>query len=264
MNQDKIGSFIKKIRSEKQMTQLELAEKIGVTDRAISKWERGKGLPDISLLIPLSNELGITVLELLTGEKIIDENKAVVNIIKNHNKKIKLWKYLFLTIINIILIITSIIIFTGYIIPNKYQNNKNQGILKIISSSMLPTFEVGDTIVYDKVSINNIKENDLVIYYYKDSNNTINNIKTIHRVNKIIYDNTGNINLITKGDNNLELDNNYVTKDNFIGIYNHKLPYLLNTFIKENKTISPMLLTFLIVVILSIIYLDILEIIKNR
>ena len=51
------------------MTQLNLAEKLGVTDRAISKWENGRGLPDVSLMKPLCETLGITVTELLNGER---------------------------------------------------------------------------------------------------------------------------------------------------------------------------------------------------
>lgn len=58
MNQEKIGKFILKLRKEKNMTQKELANKIGVTDRAISKWENGRGLPDLSLMKPLCDELG--------------------------------------------------------------------------------------------------------------------------------------------------------------------------------------------------------------
>ena len=65
MNQEKVGRFIRELRIEKEMTQQELAEKLGVTDSAISKWENGRGAPDISYLIPLSNELNITILELL-------------------------------------------------------------------------------------------------------------------------------------------------------------------------------------------------------
>ena len=57
MNQEKIGKFILKLRKEKNMSQLDLADKIGVTDRAISKWENGKGLPDISLMQPVCKEL---------------------------------------------------------------------------------------------------------------------------------------------------------------------------------------------------------------
>lgn len=70
MNQEKIGKFISELRKEKNMTQLELANKLGITDRAISKWENGRGMPDVSLLEPLCNELNISISELLKGEKI--------------------------------------------------------------------------------------------------------------------------------------------------------------------------------------------------
>lgn len=70
MNQIKIGQFIAKCRKEKQMTQMELADKLGITDRAISKWERGKGMPDTSIMLDLCNQLDISVNELLSGERI--------------------------------------------------------------------------------------------------------------------------------------------------------------------------------------------------
>ena len=70
MNQEKIGKFILELRKEKNMTQQELADKIGVTDRAISKWENGRGMPDLSLMKPLCQELGISINELISGEKI--------------------------------------------------------------------------------------------------------------------------------------------------------------------------------------------------
>lgn len=57
MNYDKIGSFIQQKRKDKGLTQKQLAEKLGVTDRAISKWERGQGCPDVSILEILSKEL---------------------------------------------------------------------------------------------------------------------------------------------------------------------------------------------------------------
>ena len=69
MNQIRIGRFIAELRKEKNMTQLNLAEKLGVTDRAISKWENGRGLPDVALMKPLCEILGITVTELLNGER---------------------------------------------------------------------------------------------------------------------------------------------------------------------------------------------------
>ena len=69
----KIGTFIKSQRIELKMTQKDLAEKIGCTDKAISRWETGKGMPDSSFLVPLAGILGITVNELLTGEKIPED-----------------------------------------------------------------------------------------------------------------------------------------------------------------------------------------------
>ena len=65
MDQKKIGAFISELRKEKRMTQKDLAEKLGVTDRAISKWENGRGLPEVSLMKPLCEILEITVNELL-------------------------------------------------------------------------------------------------------------------------------------------------------------------------------------------------------
>lgn len=70
MDQKRIGAFILQLRKEKNMTQKDLAEYLGITDRAISKWENGRGMPDVSLMKPLCDALGITVSELLSGERI--------------------------------------------------------------------------------------------------------------------------------------------------------------------------------------------------
>lgn len=70
MDNKKIGNFIRNLRKEIGLTQKELAEKIGVTDRAISKWERGLGCPDISLLEDVAKILNVSILELLKGEHI--------------------------------------------------------------------------------------------------------------------------------------------------------------------------------------------------
>ncbi len=70
MDQIKIGRFIAERRKKKNLTQMQLAEKLGITDRAVSKWENGKGMPDSSLMLDLCSELDITVNELLSGEMI--------------------------------------------------------------------------------------------------------------------------------------------------------------------------------------------------
>ena len=70
MDQEKIGKFIAKCRKQRKMTQAELGEKLGVTEKSISNWENGRNMPDLSLFKPLCNELNITINELLSGEKI--------------------------------------------------------------------------------------------------------------------------------------------------------------------------------------------------
>ena len=82
MDLDKIGKFIALNRKNKGLTQEQLAEKLGVTNKTVSRWETGKYMPDLSLLKPLSEELGITLNELLSGEK-IEEQKIVENTEKN-------------------------------------------------------------------------------------------------------------------------------------------------------------------------------------
>lgn len=74
MNQNKIGAFISERRKAKGWTQNQLAEKLGITDKAISKWETGRSMPDLSLFIPLCGILEITLNELFAGECITDEN----------------------------------------------------------------------------------------------------------------------------------------------------------------------------------------------
>lgn len=70
MNQIKIGKFIAECRKKNNLTQMQLAEKLNITDRAISKWENGKAMPDSSIMLELCNELKISVNELLSGEMI--------------------------------------------------------------------------------------------------------------------------------------------------------------------------------------------------
>lgn len=76
MNHYVTGAVIRKLREQKHLTQAQLAEKLCVSDKAISKWETGKGFPDISLLAPLANVLQVSLPELLSGEQVINTNRA--------------------------------------------------------------------------------------------------------------------------------------------------------------------------------------------
>ena len=79
MDQLKIGKFIAECRKQKGLTQLQLSEKLGITDKAISKWERGISMPDASIMLEVCGILGISVNELLSGEKINMENNDQKN-----------------------------------------------------------------------------------------------------------------------------------------------------------------------------------------
>ena len=79
MDQIKIGKFIAACRKERKLTQLQLADKLGITDKAVSKWERGIAMPDTSIMLELCEKLKINVNELLSGEKISMENKNQKN-----------------------------------------------------------------------------------------------------------------------------------------------------------------------------------------
>ena len=69
IDKDRFGAFVAQLRWEKGMTQRELADRLYVSDKAVSKWERGLSLPDVALLVPLADCLGVSVTELLRGER---------------------------------------------------------------------------------------------------------------------------------------------------------------------------------------------------
>ena len=121
MNQEKIGKFIAELRKQKKLTQEQLAEKLGITKNAVSKWERGLGLMDLSLLKPLSEILNVSVTEILNGEKfdkeeinskseelLIDTLDYSTNVIKKvkKNKVLIILLTILITILSIILLDT--------------------------------------------------------------------------------------------------------------------------------------------------------------
>ncbi len=72
MDAKKVGEFISALRKEKNMTQAELAKKLQVTDKAVSRWERGVGLPDINTIEPLADALGVSIVEIMKGERVAE------------------------------------------------------------------------------------------------------------------------------------------------------------------------------------------------
>ena len=115
MDKVKIGQFIANCRKDKKLTQEQLAEKLNISKNAVSKWERGICLMDMSLLKPLSEILGVSVNDILSGEKISEDKikeKSEENIIKlsefNHYKSVTIGTIFVLIIITIIIIYSLI------------------------------------------------------------------------------------------------------------------------------------------------------------
>ena len=132
MNQKKIGKFIQEQRKLKELTQVDLAEKLGVSNRTISSWENGNSMPDYSMFQDLCNELDISINELLSGEKLTEENyqkKLEENIVstidynnKKRNQKIK--RYIVFIVILIILYLLYKA-FIAYFYYKDYDNHEN-------------------------------------------------------------------------------------------------------------------------------------------
>lgn len=118
MDQVKIGQFIAQCRKEKNLTQAQLAEQLNLTDRAVSKWETGKGLPDASIMPDLCELLGISINELFSGERVLTDNykrKAEENLlrIKKEAERIKAFRVLIVcfSILSVALIVSSLFVF---------------------------------------------------------------------------------------------------------------------------------------------------------
>ena len=130
MNQEKIGKFIASCRKECGYTQASLGEKLGITDRAVSKWETGKSIPDASIMLELCNLLKISVNELLTGEHIAMENykeKAEENLLELQAKEVKAQKSLFRT--ELVFIVIAILLVPVHLAINYYYpNNSGTGV----------------------------------------------------------------------------------------------------------------------------------------
>ena len=125
MNQEKIGKFISKCRKEKRLTQSKLGEKLGVSSKAVSKWETGRSMPDISIMHKLCNILDISLNDLFAGEKIKEQDlekaseKTIINIltlnkIQQNKKQILLIFTIILTVVFIAIISKMLLVQYGF------------------------------------------------------------------------------------------------------------------------------------------------------
>lgn len=178
MNYNKIGNFIAEKRKEKGLTQKELAEKIGVTDKAVSKWERGLGCPDVSILEVLASTLDVSILEILKGRtieneiiKVTEANdyvKESLNYSKVQTKeklKIILFKLIcfFIILIGTILIILNI--FHYFYLNYQYDNIFNSTIFQ----SDIEKIEKNIKIIKNHQGIYNDEDYDIILSSLNDS-----------------------------------------------------------------------------------------------
>ena len=164
MDQKKIGVFISEIRKEKNMTQKDLSEKLNVSINAVSKWERGICLMDISLLKPLSDILGISIAEIINGEK-IDNNELTNEMVektiiyyekKNKENKKKKCKKIFIYLLIIFLL--SLIVYKFILLCN----------IKSIENNIIENNYVLGKQNYHEKNIKILKKNIDNYYIFKD------------------------------------------------------------------------------------------------
>ncbi len=164
MDQKKIGAFIAQCRKEKNLTQMQLAELLEITNQAVSKWENGRGMPDMTLLQPLCDVLGISLNELFSGEHISAEEykgKAEENISKLFKEKqianLKPVKYLFSTCANVALFVAVTELAVGLV---GYFFNSTMLKVMLINASVWLIFFLASMskLVYDKKKLKNLKQ----------------------------------------------------------------------------------------------------------
>ena len=175
MDQKKSGEFIAELRKSKNMTQQELADKLYISREAISKWERGVGYPGIGLLLDLSDLFGVTVNEILYGERVNKENKEDVENValnlydktKKKNKFLKKFFFIFVLVLIALYFISyyfynynSIHMYITYSLSDNFA--VDQGM--ILSTKDILYFKLGNIRNYTKYDV------DSVTLYYEDTN----------------------------------------------------------------------------------------------
>lgn len=254
MDLNKISNFIKEKRKELNLTQEELAEKLFVTEKAVSRWETGRGTPDISLLIPLSKALKVEISEILNGEE-NKKNKNDIEKLIEYNELTKKSKFNFKIKLIILLYVLSILFFLSYLRveynPNIELNYFIRLFLVVISSILIV---IGNRIyannyvekIEDKMKVDKLSKTIVFIYYI------------ILLFNMVIFARYSNItsyniipfasitNLITNG-------NLYTIVINLFGnlLIFMPLEYFIIELFKVNKFKQNLLLSFIIILMIE-------------
>lgn len=169
MDQKKIGAFIAQCRKEKNLTQMQLAERLEITNQAVSKWENGRGMPDVSLLQPLCDVLGISLNELFSGEHISAEEykgKAEDNISKLFKEKqianLKPVKYLFSICANVTLLVAVLELAVG-LVGNLFNSTILEPMLLNVSVWLALFLASMSKVIYDKKKLKNRKHSGVCV-----------------------------------------------------------------------------------------------------
>jgi transcriptional regulator with XRE-family HTH domain len=190
VNLIKTGKFICELRKEKNITQKELANAIHVTDKAVSRWETGKGLPDISLWKPLCEALEISVNELLNGERIKNtvfieiSDKTLIDTVSHTKKQAKV-RITVLSILSICLVLFSIITF--FLVANnsffKNSYSTNIGEKKIFIPTPNYSFFIRESGMYG-ATFKTFKRHDEVVFFIDQY---LLSLKKIELTDKTVY-----------------------------------------------------------------------------
>ena len=160
MDLNKISNFIKAKRKELGITQGELAEKLFVTEKAISRWETGRGTPDVSLLLPLSKELHIDISELLNDE---DKNKNDLKKLIEYHEITKANKYNFQFKLTIFFYILSLLVFLLYL---RFEYNSNREVnyfIRLLIVTIASIFVIIGNKIYSNYYAEKIDEKKKIV-----------------------------------------------------------------------------------------------------
>lgn len=138
MDQTKTGRFIAELRREKEMTQRQLADRLNISDKTVSKWETGKGMPELSLMIPLCDLLGINVNELLSGERLsadLYKKKAEENIMDLVKEREESKRKIALMVVTIIITLMAAI--TLFLVSGLFEMETALRVMLIVIGSIV-------------------------------------------------------------------------------------------------------------------------------